>query len=201
MLNKVQLIGRLGKDPELRYTKDQTPFAKFTLATSESFMSNGEKREKTEWHNLVVWGKQAEIAGRYLRKGKQIYAEGKLEYREFDDPNTGAKKYFTSIKVERFVFLGSRDDAGGGGGGYGQGGGYGGSQGGYNQGGGYGGGGQGGGYGAPPQQGGGYGAPPAQGGGYGGGAPKGGGPEPMSYGEPTADVPESDDFNDDDIPF
>jgi len=185
MLNKVQLIGRLGKDPEVRYTKDQTPFAKFSLATSETFTTNGEKREKTEWHNLVVWGKQAEIAGRYLRKGKQIYAEGKIEYREYDDPTTGQKKFFTSIKVDRFVMLGARDDAGGGygqqeGGGYGapQGGGYSAPQGG-------------GGYGAPPQQAG-YGAPPQQ-------AQKA--PAPMSYGEPVAEVPESDDFNDDDIPF
>ena len=190
-LNKVTLIGRLGKDPELRYTKTQTPFARFSVATSEQFVTNGEKREKTEWHNVVVWGKQAEIAGRYLRKGKQIYLEGRIEYRDYEDQN-GQRRYTTDIKVDRFIMLGSAQGSGGG---------YGASQDGD--------------YGSPQGHGGGYGAP--QGGGYGGSGGKnsGGGygeqsgrgpsaePEPMSYGDPMSakDIPESDDFSDDDIPF
>ncbi len=197
-VNKVFLLGRLGKDPEVRYTSTQQPFAKFSLATSEVFTTNGERREKTQWHNVVVWGKQAEIAGRYLRKGKQIFVEGKIEYSEYEDKTTGQKRYFTEIKVDRFQMLGGAGEGGGGGG-------YGGQQaGGYGQpsGGGYGGGDQGGGGyggGAPagnePQS---YGG--NQGGGY-GGAPAAPSKPPMSYGEPMADVPESDDFSDDDIPF
>jgi len=203
-LNKVTLIGNLGKDPELRYTQSQTPFAKFSIATTEKFTSNGEQKEKTEWHNIVVWGKQAEIAQRYLRKGRQVYIEGRIEYREFEGQD-GQRKFFTDIKADRFLMLGSRDGGGGGGG-------YGGQQeaGGYGGGGGYGSQNQGGGYGGGPSQSGG-------GGGYGGpqgGGPQGGGPAPvqgagggrpneapMSYGEPMPSVPESDDFNDDDIPF
>lgn len=191
-LNKVTLIGRLGKDPELRYTKDQTPFARFSLATSETFTSGGEKREKTEWHNLVVWGRQAEIAGRYLRKGKQIYVEGRIEYRDYDDPNTGQKRYITDIRVDRFLMLGSPGDH--------QGGGYGG-QADYESGSTYGNPAQGGDYGrqAPQQGGGNY-------GGRGGGPPqaapaRGANTGPTTYGEPAVDVPESDDFSDDDIPF
>jgi len=175
-LNRVTLIGRLGKDPELRYTRNQTPFARFSLATSETFTVDGERREKTEWHNLVVWGKQAEIAGRYLKKGKQIYAEGRIEYRDFEGQD-GQKRFFTDIKVDRFVMLGSPGD-GGGSGGYGGQGGYGGGrQDDYE-----------------PQA---YGAP------RGGGGSKAGEPRPTTYGAPMsdADVPESDDFNDDDIPF
>ena len=191
-LNKVTLIGNLGKDPELRYTKSQTPFAKFSMATTERFTSNGEQREKTEWHNITVWGKQAEIAGRYLKKGRQVYLEGRIEYREFEGQD-GQKRYFTEIKADRFLMLGPRDGQGGGGG-------YGGGQGDYGSS-------QGGGSGSP--QGGGYGAP-QQAGGYSGpqtyGAPpadnKGGNEPPMKYGNNSGgDVPESDDFNDDDIPF
>lgn len=201
-VNKVILVGRLGRDPEVRYTQSQTPFAKFSLATTEKFKDqSGELREKTEWHNCVVWGRQAEIAGQYLRKGKEVFIEGKIEYREFDDPNTGQKRHFTDIRIDRFTMLGSRND-GGGGGNYGGGGGYGGQQ----QGGGGYGGSQGGGgsYGGQPQSGGSYGGGSPQGYGGapqgGGGAPQGG--SPQGYGQqPMADVPESDDFNDDDIPF
>ena len=189
-LNKVILIGNLGKDPELRYTKSQMPFAKFSVATTEKFTSQGEQREKTEWHNITVWGKQAEIAQRYLHKGKQVYIEGRIEYRDYEDQN-GQKRYITDIKCDRFLMLGRAGEGGGGG---------------------YGGGREGGGYGSP---GGGYGSPGGGGGGYGGGGggggyeraasppPQsgGGGGQPMSYGEPMNDVPESDDFNDDDIPF
>lgn len=106
-LNKITLIGNLGRDPELRYTKSQTPFAKFSLATTEEFTSNGEKQKKTMWHNLVVWGKQADIANKYLRKGSQVYVEGRIEYREYEDQQ-GVKKTFTDIKVDRFLMLGSK---------------------------------------------------------------------------------------------
>ncbi|MDJ0842108.1 MAG: single-stranded DNA-binding protein [Acidobacteriota bacterium] len=194
-LNKVILIGRLGRDPELRYTQSQVPFTKFSLATTERFTSNGEQREKTEWHQITVWGKQAEIAQRYLTKGKQVYLEGRIEYSESTDQQ-GQKRWFTNIRCDRFLFLGSRGDSdgggyGGGGGDYGGGGGggnYGGGGGGSNYGGGGGsyGGGGGGNFGGAPQ---------------GGGTPQSGGAPPASYGEPMGDVPESDDFNDDDIPF
>jgi len=104
-LNRVQLIGNLGKDPEVRYTKTQTPYAKFSLATTEEFTSNGERQKKTTWHNLVVWGKQAEIAEKYLRKGKQIFAEGRIEYREYEDAS-GQRRFATDIRVDRFIMLG-----------------------------------------------------------------------------------------------
>lgn len=183
-LNKVTLIGNLGRDPELRYTKSQTPFVKFSMATTERFTTNGEQREKTEWHNIVIWGKQAEIAGRYLKKGRQIYLEGRIEYREFEGQD-GQKKYITEIKADRFLMLGPRDNQGGGG--------YGGGQGGYGAPGGYGG--SGGGYDAPQQ--GGYGGPQTF-----GPPPDAGNDHPMSYGDGSGgDIPESDDFNDDDIPF
>jgi len=165
-LNKVTLIGNLGRDPELRYTSNQTPFAKFSIATTEKFTSNGEQKEKTEWHNIVVWGKQAEIAQRYLKKGRQVYIEGRIEYRISE--HDGQTRHFTNIKVDRFLMLGSRSDGGGqqsrSGGGYGSGnqGGYGGNQ---------------------------QGSQPAQ------------RDAPANYGEPIGSVPESDDFNDDDIPF
>lgn len=198
-LNKVTLIGNLGRDPEVRYTQDQKPFCKFSLATTEKYTTqSGESRDRTEWHNLVIWGKQAEIAGRYLHKGKQIYVEGRIQYRESDDPATGQKRYFTDIVVNRFLMLGKAGEGGQGGGGsqgsYGGApqGGYGGGQPASGYGGGqaagYGGGGYGnnqGGYKAPGPQGG-Y-APPAG--------------KPTDYGDPMPEVPESDDFNDDDIPF
>ncbi len=173
-LNKVTLIGNLGKDPELRYTQSQQPFAKFSLATKDVFTTqSGEKREKTEWHNIVIWGKQAEIAQKYLTKGKQVYIEGSIEYRDYEDQN-GQKRYTTDIKCSRFLMLG-RADQGGGGGNYGDGSDYGNRGGGGN----YGGGG---------------------GGNYGGR----GGQEapPTNYGAPMGGhVPENDDFADDDIPF
>ncbi len=195
-LNKVTLIGNLGKDPEVRYTKSQTPFARFSLATTEEYKDqSGERQKKTMWHNIVVWGKQAEIAGRYLHKGKQIYLEGRIEYREYDDQN-GQRRNITDIRCDRFVMLGRAGDGpgpreggfgGGGGGGFGGGGG----------GGGYDGGG-----------GGGDARPMSFGGNDGGG--QGGGPKPMTFGGNSGggggggggdyDMPNSD-FSDDDIPF
>ena len=83
-VNKVILVGNLGRDPEVRYTGDGKPEANFTMATTERWSdpSSGERKEKTEWHRIVVWGKQAEIAGEYLRKGRQVYVEGSLQTRE-----------------------------------------------------------------------------------------------------------------------
>ena len=112
-VNKVILVGNLGRDPEVRYTQGGTPVANFTLATSERWVdqASGERKEKTEWHRLVVFGKQAEIAGEYLRKGRQIYAEGSLQTREWTD-REGNKRYTTEVKVLNFQMLGSRGDRG-----------------------------------------------------------------------------------------
>jgi single-strand DNA-binding protein len=131
MVNKVILIGNLGRDPEVRSTPSGQPVASFTVATSRRWRDkNGQKQEQTEWHNIVVWGKQAEIAGQYLTKGKQVYIEGRLQTRSWDDRNTGEKKYRTEIVCDSFQMLGQRGgDFEGGQPGYGQGqGGYGGGR-------------------------------------------------------------------------
>jgi single-strand DNA-binding protein len=104
-LNKVQLIGRIGRDPEMRYTPSGQPVASFSLATDESYTNkDGQKVEKTEWHRIVVWGKQAEFVGNYLGKGRLIYIEGKLETRKWTDKD-GAEKYTTEIKAEKVTAL------------------------------------------------------------------------------------------------
>ena len=130
MLNKVMLIGNLGRDPEVRSTPSGQPVASFTLATSRRWKDkSGQRQEQTEWHNIVVWGKQAEIAGQYLTKGKQVYIEGRLQTRSWEDRQSGEKKYRTEIVCDSFQMLGTRGgDFEGGGQGYGQsqGGGYGG---------------------------------------------------------------------------
>ncbi len=140
-VNKVILVGNLGKDPEVGYTQSGTALCKFSLATGESYVNNaGERQDKTEWHNIVVWGKQGENVGKYLSKGRQVYIEGKIQTRSWDDEKTGQKKYMTEINAQRVVFLGGRSDGGGDGGRYDKGGGGqaqgGGSQGGGSQGGG-----------------------------------------------------------------
>jgi len=107
-LNKVMLIGRLGKDPELRHTHNNTAICKFSLATSEQIPSaNGERQERTAWHNITIFGKQAEVANRYLKKGQEVYLEGRLEYGSYDD-RQGVKRYTTDIIVNKFVFIGGR---------------------------------------------------------------------------------------------
>ena len=103
-LNKVQLIGNIGKDPELRHTQSNTPYCKFSLATTEKIK---DKEDKTSWHNITIWGKQAEVANRYLQKGKQVYLEGRLEYGSYED-RQGVKRYTTEIVVNNFVFLGGK---------------------------------------------------------------------------------------------
>src|SRR4030067_3002975 len=93
-LNKVMLIGNLGKDPELRYTASGVAVATFSIATNESWKdAEGAAQERTEWHNIVAWRKLAEFCGEYLRKGRKIYIEGKIQTRNYDDKNTGVKKY------------------------------------------------------------------------------------------------------------
>lgn len=178
-VNKAILVGNLGKDPELSYTQSGVARSRFSLATTESYNNNaGERQERVEWHNIVVWGKQAEIVSKFLQKGRQVYLEGRIQNRSYDDKD-GNKRYISEINANRVIFLGGGRGGEGGGGGYGGGGGGGG---------GYGGGG-GGGYGGPPSggdSGGGYGGPPSGGGPSGGDS--GGG-----YGGPGP--------NDDDIPF
>lgn len=104
-LNKVILIGRLGRDPEMRYTPSGQPVANLSVATDESYTGkDGQKVEKTEWHRIVVWGKQAEFCGNYLAKGRLVYVEGKLETRKWTDKD-GAEKYTTEIKADRVLGL------------------------------------------------------------------------------------------------
>ena len=112
-LNKVLLIGNLGKDPELKMTPSGQAVARFSVATTETWKNpQGEKLSKTEWHNIVVWGKQAEVAEKYLRKGKQILVEGRVQYREYTD-QAGVKKNITDIRCDHFVMLGRMDEGGG----------------------------------------------------------------------------------------
>ncbi|GAB1411099.1 single-stranded DNA-binding protein [Desulfovibrionales bacterium] len=112
-LNKVMLIGRLGRDPEMRYTASGQPVTNFSMATDESYTSkDGQKVEKTEWHRIVVWGKQAEFCGNYLAKGRMVYVEGKIETRKWQD-QAGVEKYTTEIRADRVVGLDSRQSEGG----------------------------------------------------------------------------------------
>ena len=113
-VNKVILVGNLGKDPELRYTGSGTAVCNFSLATNESYKNaEGEMVEKTEWHNLVVWSRLAEICNEYLKKGSQAYFEGSLQTRSYDDRD-GNKKYTTEIKVREMMMLSGRSGGGGG---------------------------------------------------------------------------------------
>ena len=184
-LNKVMLIGHLGRDPEIRYSQSGVAVVNFSIATSEQWTdkNTGDRQEKTEWHRIVVFGRQAEVCEKYLSKGSQIYIEGRLQTRNYE--KDGQTHYITEIVASNFQFLGGRGENQGGGGNYGGGGGY------QQNGNGYQGGNQGGGF-----QGGNQGG--NQGGGFQGGAPNGnhfqgqtnpgmtGGPEPIQ---------------DDDIPF
>lgn len=111
-VNKVILIGNLGRDPEVRYTQGGSPVANFTLATNEVWTDKaGSRQEKTEWHRIVAWGKQAEIVRDHLAKGKQVYIEGSLQTRQWDDRD-GNKRTTTEIKLARLVMLG-RPEGGG----------------------------------------------------------------------------------------
>ena len=106
-LNKVMLIGHLGKDPELKYTEKGTAYCVFSMATSESYKDeNGNKVDKTEWHNIVVWRKLAEICGQYLKKGSKIYCEGKLQTDSYE--KDGVKRYSTKIVMTDMSMLDSK---------------------------------------------------------------------------------------------
>ncbi|MDH3891818.1 MAG: single-stranded DNA-binding protein [candidate division Zixibacteria bacterium] len=113
-VNKAILIGRLGKDPELRYTQSGRAVASFSVATNERWKGqDGQKQESTTWHNIVAWGKQAEVIKEYLSKGREIYIEGRIENRSYDDKE-GNKKYISEVVVQNFQFIGGRGDSGGG---------------------------------------------------------------------------------------
>ena len=116
-VNKVILVGNLGKDPEIRYTADGRAIANITVATSETWKdkNSGQQQEKTEWHRVVIFGKLAEIAGEYLRKGSQVYFEGKLQTRKWQD-QSGQDKYTTEVVVDingQMQMLGGRSGGGG----------------------------------------------------------------------------------------
>jgi single-strand DNA-binding protein len=108
-VNKVILIGNLGKDPEIRYINESTPVANFSLATTESYKDkNGVRQDITEWHNIVAWRHLAEISEKFLKKGKQIYLEGRIRSRSYDDKE-GIKRYITEIVAENIQMLGKRE--------------------------------------------------------------------------------------------
>lgn len=160
-LNKVMLIGNLGKDPEVRAIPSGVKVANFPIATSESYTNkDGQRVEKTEWHNIVLWRGLAEVAEKYLKKGNPVFIEGKLQTRSWEDQN-GQKRYMTEIVADNMTMLGGRRGEGG-------------DFGGDSEGGSYGGGGR--------SSGGGY---SRSGGGYGGGAPQGGSTPPP----PEDDLP------------
>ena len=117
-VNKVILIGNLGQDPELRYTGSGTAVCNMRLATSETYKDrDGNMVENTEWHTVVAWARLAEICGEYLKKGSQVYFEGQLQTRQWEDKD-GNSRYTTEVKVREMTMLGGRDGGGGGGGGY-----------------------------------------------------------------------------------
>ncbi len=116
-VNKVILVGNLGRDIELRYTPGGAAVATLSLATTDVWNDkSGQRQEKTEWHRVVLWGKTAETLAEYLLKGRQIYVEGRLQTRQWDDRD-GNKRYTTEIRSDRVVLLGGRGSSGGGGGG------------------------------------------------------------------------------------
>ena len=114
-VNKVILLGNLGKDPEVKYTPSGVPVAKFSLATNERYKDKGgEWQDRTEWHNIVVWQRLAEIVGEYVKKGSKIYIEGRLQTSSWEDKQSGEKKYRTEIIASDLVLLSGRGEGGGG---------------------------------------------------------------------------------------
>lgn len=106
-VNKVILVGNVGKDPDVRHLEGGVTVARFPLATNETYTDkSGQKVTQTEWHNIVVWRGQAEVAEKYLKTGKLLYVEGKLRTNVYDDKETGVKKYFTEVHCTNFRFLG-----------------------------------------------------------------------------------------------
>ncbi len=117
-VNKVILVGHLGRDPELRYAQSGTAVANATIATTERRKNrDGDWGDHTEWHRLVFFGKTAETLARYCKKGKQLYIEGALQTRDWEDKETGQKRYMTEVRVNQMVMLGRAGEGGGGGGG------------------------------------------------------------------------------------
>ena len=111
-VNRVTLIGHLGKDPEMRYTSSGVAVCNFSIATNDSYKNTeGERVDTTEWHNIVVWRKLAEICAEYLKKGSKVYLEGKLTHRSYDDKN-GVKRYVTEVVMDEMVMLDSRPNGG-----------------------------------------------------------------------------------------
>lgn len=110
-VNKVILLGRLGKDPELKYTPQGTPVATFSMATNHGYKDKqGNWQDQTEWTNIVAWARTAEIAGEYLHKGDQCYVEGRLQTRSWEDKQTGQKRYMTEVVVDDLVLIGGRHE-------------------------------------------------------------------------------------------
>ena len=110
-MNQITLIGHMGKDPELKMTPAGQALARFSLATTETWKNqSGEKQSKTEWHHITCWGKQAEVAEKFLRKGQQLMVQGKVQYREYTDQQ-GVKRTATDIRCDTFEMLGKRDGA------------------------------------------------------------------------------------------
>lgn len=119
-VNKVIIVGRLGNDPEMKTISPNSTVTRLSVATSENWVDkNGQKQERTEWHRIVVWGKLAEICGKYLAKGRQVYVEGRLQTRSWEDQ--GQKKYSTEIIANTVQFLGGANERAQGGAGYNQG--------------------------------------------------------------------------------
>src|SRR5579885_162118 len=113
-VNKVILVGNLGRDPELRATPSGQSVCSFSVATTERFTDRtGQQREQTEWHNVVAWGKQADLCGQYLKKGRQVYVEGRLTTRQYEAKDGTGKRYRTEVVAQRVQFLGGRPAAGG----------------------------------------------------------------------------------------
>jgi len=117
-INKVILVGRLGRDPEMKYTSGGTPFCRFSIATDDNWTDkgSGEKQERTEWHSIVVWDRLAEICNQYLTKGRMVYIEGSLQTREWDDKE-GVKRKTTEVRARDMVMLGGGSGSSGEGGG------------------------------------------------------------------------------------
>lgn len=113
-VNKVILIGNLGRDPEVRSTPSGQTVASFSIATSESFNDrSGARQERTDWHNIVVWGKLAELCGQYLKKGRQVYIEGRISNQQYEAKDGSGKRYRTEIVAQKVTFLGARGGGGG----------------------------------------------------------------------------------------
>lgn len=127
-VNKVILVGNLGRDPEVRYSPDGAAICNVSIATTSQWKdkASGERREETEWHRVVMYNRLAEIAGEYLKKGRPVYIEGRLKTRKWQDKDTGADRYSTEVVADQMQMLGGRDGAGEGG--------FGGGAGGYDEG-------------------------------------------------------------------